>query len=85
MHLELKLSEDQQNALWQLANASGLDVSAYLRQLIEAQVSQPATSPLGGPLSREQWQQRFESLVSRHRPTGFPLDDSRESIYSGRA
>ncbi|MFC1758932.1 hypothetical protein ACFL2H_09215 [Planctomycetota bacterium] len=82
MNLELNLSEQQQAALAELAQSAGTDVSHFVQEVIEKQLANEVeTPPL---LEQDVWQRRFEALIARHQPTGHPVDDSRESIYSDR-
>jgi hypothetical protein len=82
MNLELNLSEHQQAALARLAASAGTDISHFVQDVLAKELAE--RTEVKRPLEGEQWQQRFEALIARHKPTGHPVDDSRESIYPDR-
>lgn len=79
--------DDQTYALWrERAAERGLSVEDWLRT--ETESPQAIEGPeVGGPSSdaptmpADAWIARLDAIAERHPPTGFPLDDSRESIY----
>jgi len=77
----------------QNAVASGAfsDSDSALRHALELLASEQANAVLpdresNGNVELEQgdWQQRLRAFAARHKPTGYPVDDSRESIYPDR-
>lgn len=79
--------DDETYATWsERAAACGLSVEDWLKtETVQrpALESQPAGGvPNGAPTILEKdWTARLRAFAERHQPTGFPLDDSRESIY----
>ena len=79
--------DDQTYALWrERAAERGLSVEDWLKT--ETAGRRPGEHPEAGgtsgeapALSADAWTARLRAFAARHRPTGHPLDDSRESIY----
>ena len=79
MSITLQLSPDKQAALERLAAAAGIDVSSYLRRVVEEELDEPEDSP--EHLSFEEWRARFRAWQATHISRNPHFDDSRESIY----
>lgn len=79
--------DEQTYATWsERAAACGLSVEDWLRSqtarrpAVESQEVGDVPSGASKMLEKD-WNARLRAFAERHRPTGFPLDDSRESIY----
>ncbi len=74
--MPMLLIDDRTYAAWELeASSHGQSVEDWL-------ISQMGEVDLKPVLNDDaSWEERFLAFVRRHRPTGAPLDDSRESIY----
>ncbi|SFH54110.1 hypothetical protein SAMN05421753_10182 [Planctomicrobium piriforme] len=60
------------------ATERGLTVEDWLR---ESTLDSAALPDSASSASEELWRERLATFISIHRPTGVPMDDSRESIY----
>jgi hypothetical protein len=86
MTLKITFSGETENQLREKALASGQDVEGFVRQAVEDKLSKvDSQAGAAGQSDRDEWLARFDAWVKSHavRPN-VKLDDSRESIYSGR-
>ncbi len=60
----------------QRARTLGLSVEDWLHQLVKPDLPKTASE-----MSPDEWINWLHEFASRHPPTGYPVDDSRESIY----
>lgn len=72
--------DEQTYAVWSKQTAArGISVEQWLKdQTLSSRELKPGEQ---ASLPDEQWHQRLVAFSQRHRPTGVPLDTSRESIY----
>jgi hypothetical protein len=82
MRLDLDISRDEQLRLEQQAAALGKGLAGFVASVLREQVDLGREVDHALPL--EQWRARLQAFADRHKPTGHPLDDSRESIYRDR-
>ena len=82
MTLTLSLSPEMEAKLREQAASAGKD-EAYAREALEEKLAEGISA---GPenKTREQWAAEFRAWVASHKPVGYFVDDSRESIYAGR-
>lgn len=79
--------DDETFAFWkEQATARGLSVEEWLKAETarghRADESPRNSEPQYAPnISQDEWVAELLQFARRHRPTGRPLDDSRESIY----
>ena len=75
--------DDQTYAIWsECATARGLSVEDWLKTETAQRPSlEPKEAGGAATIPETDWTARLRAFAHRHRPTGFPLDDSRESIY----
>lgn len=79
--------DDKTFAFWvQRAAAHGLSIEDWLkaetvdRQTTDA-ASQNSDAGYDADMPQDAWAAALEAIAKRHRPTGMPLDDGRESMY----
>lgn len=89
MTLRIELTPEAEAKLRDRARTSGLSPDEYARRLVEQAVitGQPNGAPTAGSLTPEEVSRRADALKAwhrGHRPGLGPVDDSRDSIYSGR-
>jgi hypothetical protein len=82
MTLELSISREQEAVLMHQATALGMDVAEFVMDAVQEKIA--AALHNDPTLSPQEWRAKLEAIGKRHSPTGRPLDDSRESIYSDR-
>jgi hypothetical protein len=79
--------DDQTYAMWsERAAACGLTVEDWLKSetalRADVELQEARDRPSGAAtIPEKDWTARLRTFAERHRPTGFPLDDGRESIY----
>ncbi len=66
------------------AEALGLSVDEYLRELLPASNGDSLDQPLYKTASTEEWLSAFSEWATDHPTLPIMADDSRESIYQGR-
>jgi hypothetical protein len=82
MTLELHIPPEQETLLRRQATAAGMEIAEYVMAAVQEKI---ATAPdAEQTLSTREWRARLEAIGRRHKPTGRPLDDSRDSIYPDR-
>ena len=91
MTVTIDLPPDIEAGLLAQAQAEGLPVSEYLRNLVHGRLASKAAglaSPSAHELPAEEWVRRFEAWTRSHAADDLPLlsdeDISRESIYRER-
>jgi plasmid stability protein len=73
--------DDETFAAWrERAAAEGLSVEEWLKVKIDDE-TEPSEPVRKKRISDEEWRARLQAIADSHRPTGAPLDDSRDSIY----
>jgi hypothetical protein len=79
----LNIDEETFAAWREQAEARGMSVEEWLKAKTadEAPASKPRGRKKKKEMSDEEWNGWLQSFIDRHRPTGRPVDDSRESIY----
>jgi hypothetical protein len=71
----LQIDDETFAGLKQKASKDNLSVEEWLKRRIADDVAPPVSN------NQDAFQSWWSSFVGSARPTGFPLDDSRESIY----
>ena len=89
MTLCISLSPTSEAKLREHAAAAGEPIESLAARIVETAMQQSNGVPLAAPqgLSPADAQRQRDALrawAELGRPTGHPLDDSRESIYEGR-
>jgi hypothetical protein len=86
MALTLELPAELEQSLRQRAAANGQDVASFVGQVVAESLGLTAEPAVVAPsvTSRQEFQARLQRIIDRHAGTQGRLDDSRESIYSGR-
>ena len=82
MTLTLSLPPEMEARLRERAAATGEDVTSFVRAAVEEKLA--GTSGTKPDRTPEQWEAEFNAWVSSHRAVPHFVDDSRDSIYSGR-
>ena len=77
----LNIDTETFKKLQQRAIARGLSVEAWLRQQVDRDTSAHLVDTKASQMSAEEWDEWLNKMANRHPPTGYPMDDSRESIY----
>lgn len=94
MNLNVDFPAEIEQALQLQAARAGMDLSAYVRELVTEQLThQPSPALDDQPESademqqrrstRDEFQSRLQAIIAMHPRSGH-VDDSRESIYVGR-
>lgn len=81
--MELHLNENEQAALYQLAQASGKDVEQYLHDVVRGQLATEIEEEAAISQDFQEWQRRLNACIARHPMVGH-VDTSRASIYGER-
>jgi hypothetical protein len=84
MTITLSLPAETSQKLQERATETGKDVATLIREAVDEKLSVPEdlTDPSGLPYA--QWKPAFDAWVGGRPAAGHFVDDSRESIYSGR-
>lgn len=84
MTLSFSLSAEAEARLRERARASGLTPDDFARRVVEQAVASPTNGSHanGEPASKRV--AKLHEWAGSLKSTGLPVDDSRESIYSGR-
>ena len=96
MNLNVEFPAEIEQALQLQAARAGMDLSAYVRELVTEQLTHQPSSALDDPpesaddmqerrsaVTRDEFQSRLQAIIAMHPRSGH-VDDSRESIYAGR-
>ncbi|WP_459555204.1 hypothetical protein [Lacunimicrobium album] len=78
--VKLNIDSETFNKWQQKAVARGLTVEAWLRQQVEPDLPKNPTVK-ASEMTPDEWSAWLKDFANRHPPTGYPVDDSRESIY----
>jgi hypothetical protein len=85
MNVELRLPAAIEQLLLRRATASGLDMAALVEQLLTDAVIEDSDrsdeSPT--PARAQRFREQMEAWTQLHPVRALPIDDSRDSIYSG--
>lgn len=82
MNLRIELPEELEATLREQAKRAGIAVESFILQLIrERLIDSP---PSGSPQSASAFSEWLHQWANRFPLRGHPIDDGRESIYSGR-
>lgn len=85
MTLHIPLSPETESKLRERAEAAGKDLATFVREVVEGMAGEPNGTPHGnGTLPPDQWSTEWRAWASEHRTRDHAIDDSRESIYTGR-
>jgi hypothetical protein len=82
MNLELNLDAAKESALRNRATVAGKSLNEFVQDVLEEELIEATAADVRMP--HDQWKARLHAFVARHKPTGYPMDDSRESIYPDR-
>lgn len=86
LRIELPLAVE--TVLFARAAAEGKDVSTLVTEIVIEHLSPPEFNAAKTSRRRARWQkgfaERLQVWIDLHPRTGFPVDDSCESIYAGR-
>jgi hypothetical protein len=86
MTVSFSFSPETLARLRERAEAEGKPVEVLIREVVEQTLGREQTQ--NNPpreLTPEEWCARFHAWASGHPPVDWYVDDSRESIYAGRA
>lgn len=83
MTVLLDLPLDLERALRRRAAAAGQDVEAFVHQVVTESL-EGELSPSMEPDTSRSFRERIDSWIALHPVLDHPVEDSRESIYSGR-
>jgi hypothetical protein len=83
MVLELPLAPDVEAALREQAAKLGIGVEAFVMEALAERLAIDATTPKL-QARRAAWKDRLHACIALHPAAPQDVDDSRESIYSGR-
>ncbi len=84
MTLQLELPADIEHALRARAAAAGMDLAAYVTEVVAERLAEPdpdAPPEMSEPPRR--FAERLQTWIDLHSRRADVLDDSRESIYAG--
>ena len=87
MNVTLKLKAETEQLLKDKAARAGLSLEEYLQALAERDaIPAEGSRDISAPLTPSQWSLEWRTWANSERklPTGLVIDESRESIYSGR-
>lgn len=85
MTLSFSLSPEAEQRLRERARASGLSPDDFARRVVEQAVASQTNGSHSTPSGeRTRRVSRLHEWAGSVKPTGHSVDDSRESIYSGR-
>ena len=84
MTLELPLSPELASKLQEQAQAAGMDVTEFVREILEERLAAEAPMGQAVPRATKQRLSEFRKWIASHKPLPYEADDSRESIYEGR-
>lgn len=88
MNVNVHFNGEIENALRMMATARGTDVSAVVEELVAEQLcdAEQGNEPQGDAngSSAGGFAERLSAWIDMHPRLDRPVDDSRESIYSGR-
>ena len=84
MTVTLDLPSDLERALRRRAAAVGQDVESFVHQVVAESLEGEDFKAPAGPEASQSFRERIESWIALHPVLDHPVDDSRESIYSGR-
>lgn len=85
MTLQIPLSPETETKLRERAEAAGKDLATFVREVVEEMVDQDNGTPHGnGSLPPDKWSSEWHAWASAHRKLDHAIDDSRETIYTGR-
>ena len=82
MNVNLELPEELDAVVRRRAAAAGQDVSTFLRQMVEENLAEE--EEVASSQSVEDFAKRLDAWIALHPVLDHAIDDSRESIYSGR-
>lgn len=87
MTLHLELPAEVEGALRAQAAAVGKDVASFVAEVVADRLAEPgdeARNPPRHGRSTQPFAERLQAWVDLHPRSAGTVDDSRESIYSGR-
>jgi hypothetical protein len=82
MTLTLSFPPEIEKKLLERAAATGKDLASVIREAVEEKLI--SSSGAGALKTTQQWEAEFNAWVSGRKVISHFVDDSRESIYSGR-
>lgn len=81
--LQIPLSPETEAKLRERAAAAGKDLATFIQDVVE-EVAVGENGAAADALSPTQWSEEWHAWAASHRKLDHVVDDSRESIYSGR-
>lgn len=82
MTLEININTETEAVIRQQAAAAGLDVEAFVLQAVAEKLGKGKSAEVP-PQKTSEWEAKLQQCIDLH-PEVSHVDDSRESIYSGR-
>ena len=84
MTLELQLSSETESKIREQAAAAGQDVAAFVLQAVTEKLADTESQHPILSQDEDEWLNKLRAAIARHPVVTHFVDDSRESIYSGR-
>ena len=84
MNLSVNVPPSLEDVLKTQASAAGKDVETFVLETLEQALGQSTQQPLKLALTHEQFREKLQHMIDLHPGGNSSMDDSRESIYSGR-
>jgi plasmid stability protein len=84
MTLTITFPEELERTLLSRAAASGQDVESFVRKVVAESLSEDSGTVPTSDLSAAEFRSRLEAWIASHPVLDHAVDDSRDSIYSGR-
>lgn len=83
MNVSINFPAEIETALLRRAAAAGQDVAAFVKDVITERLADEALTPVRST-SHDEFVARLHDIIDLHPVSNGRVDDSRESIYTGR-